>query len=119
VTRIGTHQIRKPVTFPDTKKPLTSIHCRGEGKPKRETVDFDMEIKHFRRQTTLDLLPILRCTISYLRLFVVSNHISQSTDLHGDVCMGPKLSSPTCITLALLNYQIENPVESDHLNRLW
>jgi hypothetical protein len=101
------HHIGKPVTFPG-KKSLISTHCREKRKPTRETVDFDMEIKHFGRQTTLDLLSILRGTISYARLFVVSSHISQSSDHHGDVCMGPRLSSPTCITLAL---QTENPVQ--------
>jgi hypothetical protein len=67
-----------------------STHYREERKPTRENVDFDMEIKHFRRQTTLDLLPILRCTISYSGVFVFSNRISQSTYYYGDVCPLPR-----------------------------
>lgn len=61
-------------------------------------MDFDMEIKHFRRQNTIDLLRILRLTISYSGLILVSNHISQSTCYVGDVCMDPEFSPQACIS---------------------
>lgn len=49
-----------------TSASFPGVHALYEGGKvkKGETVDFDMEIKHFRWQTTLDLFPILSCNTS-------------------------------------------------------
>jgi hypothetical protein len=96
------------------RKSLMFTHCREERKPARETVDFDMEIKHFRRQTTLDLLPILRCTISYSTL------IASPTTFHSPpIFMAMFVWAPPAQRLRCRTAKLEIQWKSDPLNRLW
>jgi hypothetical protein len=77
------HCIRPRVSVPYTNPWCPCTVGKREGR-KRKATDFDMEIKHFRWQTTLDLFPSLHWTISFNSFIYtelsVSNRISQSTD---------------------------------------